>query len=153
MNLPLITDSGFYAVAVPAVLLMGLAKSGFLGGFGSLAVPLMALVVIVFAALNLAATAGLRHAAIEVSRRSLRVAAQADSFFLENARAARAIRLFGKELVRASVWRNKFVELTNLGLADGRLTMFSGQAAQLTSGLGNVALIAVGTWLVLGNGI
>ena len=79
-----------------------------------LAVPSMAAVVIVFAALNLLATAGLRRAAIDVSRRSLRVAAQADSYFLENARAARAIRLFGKELVRASVWRNKFVELTNL---------------------------------------
>ncbi len=118
-----------------------------------LAVPSMAAVVIVFAALNLAATAGLRHAAIEISRRSLRVAAKADSFFLENARAARAIKLFGKELVRINVWRNKFVELTNLGLADGRLMMFSGQAAQITSGLGNVVLIALGTYLVLGNAI
>lgn len=45
MNLPLIADPAFYAIAVPAVLLMGLAKSGFLGGFGSLAVPLMALTV------------------------------------------------------------------------------------------------------------
>jgi len=118
-----------------------------------LAVPSMAAVVVVFAALNLLATAGLRRAAIDVSRRSLRVAAQADSYFLENARAARAIRLFGKELVRASVWRNKFVELTNLGLADGRLTMFSSQASQLTNGLGNAALIALGTWLVLANSI
>lgn len=42
---PLITDPAFYAIAVPAVLLMGLAKSGFLGGFGSLATPLLALVV------------------------------------------------------------------------------------------------------------
>jgi uncharacterized protein len=40
-----ITEPFFYAVAVPAVLLMGLAKSGFLGGFGALAVPLMALAV------------------------------------------------------------------------------------------------------------
>jgi len=118
-----------------------------------LAVPSMAAVVVFFAVLNLLATAGLRRAAIDVSRRSLRVAAQADSYFLENARAARAIRLFGKELVRASVWRNKFVELTNLGLADGRLTMFSSQASQLTNGLGNAALIALGTWLVLGNAI
>ena len=110
-----------------------------------LAVPAMAAVVIVFAALNLLATLGLRHAAAEISRRSLRVAARADSFFLENARAARAIKLFGKEQVRINVWRNKFIELTNLSLADGRLMMFSHQAAQLTSGLGNVALIALGT--------
>jgi ATP-binding cassette subfamily B protein RaxB len=118
-----------------------------------LAVPTMAAVVIVFAALNLLATAGLRHAAAEISRRSLRVAARADSFFLENARAARAIKLFGKELVRINVWRNKFVELTNLTLADGRLMMFSSQAAQITGGLGNVVLIAMGTYLVLGNAI
>ena len=43
--LPLITDPAFYAIGVPAVLLMGLSKSGFLGGFGSMATPLLALVV------------------------------------------------------------------------------------------------------------
>jgi hypothetical protein len=40
-----ISDPGFYAVAVPAVLLLGLAKSGFGAGFGALATPLMALAV------------------------------------------------------------------------------------------------------------
>lgn len=38
-------DLSFYAVAIPAVVLMGLSKSGFGAGFGALAVPLMALVV------------------------------------------------------------------------------------------------------------
>ncbi|MDB5965354.1 MAG: hypothetical protein JWQ72_1854 [Polaromonas sp.] len=47
MNLPIITDPFFYLVAVPAVLLMGVSKSGFGAGFGSLAVPLMALAVTV----------------------------------------------------------------------------------------------------------
>lgn len=41
----IVTDLLFYAVAVPAVLMMGLAKSGFGSGFGALAVPLMALAV------------------------------------------------------------------------------------------------------------
>ena len=41
----LITDPHFYAVAVPAALLMGLGKSGFASGIGALAVPLMALAV------------------------------------------------------------------------------------------------------------
>jgi uncharacterized membrane protein YfcA len=44
---PLITDPFFYAVAVPAVLLLGVSKSGFGAGFGSLAVPMMALAVTV----------------------------------------------------------------------------------------------------------
>ena len=46
-HFPLITDPFFYAVAAPAVLLMGISKSGFGAGFGSLAVPLIALAVTV----------------------------------------------------------------------------------------------------------
>ncbi len=45
MNFPLITDPYFYLVSVPAVLLLGISKSGFGAGFGSLAVPLMAMAV------------------------------------------------------------------------------------------------------------
>jgi uncharacterized membrane protein YfcA len=45
-----ITDWQFYAAAIPAVLLLGISKSGFGAGFGSLAVPLMALAVTVPAA-------------------------------------------------------------------------------------------------------
>lgn len=41
----MIDDPWFYAVAVPAVLLMGISKSGFGAGFGALATPLMALAV------------------------------------------------------------------------------------------------------------
>jgi uncharacterized protein len=47
MNFPLITDPWFYAVAIPAVFLLGLSKSGFGAGFGSLAVPMMALTITV----------------------------------------------------------------------------------------------------------
>lgn len=47
MNFPLIIDPSFYMIAVPAVLLLGLSKSGFASGFGALAVPMMALVVTV----------------------------------------------------------------------------------------------------------
>ena len=45
MDIPLIAELAFYFVAVPAVLLMGLSKSGFLSGFGAVATPLLALAV------------------------------------------------------------------------------------------------------------
>ncbi len=41
----MITDPFFYAVAVPAVILLGISKSGFGAGFGSLAVPMLALAI------------------------------------------------------------------------------------------------------------
>jgi uncharacterized membrane protein YfcA len=41
----LLSDPWFYAVAIPAVLLVGISKSGFGGAFGAVAVPLMAVVV------------------------------------------------------------------------------------------------------------
>jgi uncharacterized membrane protein YfcA len=41
----MITDPWFFAVAVPAIVLTGLSKGGFLGGIGGLAVPLMSLVI------------------------------------------------------------------------------------------------------------
>ena len=47
LDFPLITDWLFYAVSIPAVLLLGISKSGFGTGFGSLAVPIMAMAVTV----------------------------------------------------------------------------------------------------------
>ncbi len=41
----MITDPIFYAVAIPAVILVGLAKGGFVGALAMLGVPLMALVI------------------------------------------------------------------------------------------------------------
>ncbi len=117
------------------------------------AVPVMAAAVLVFGLLNIGTTAALRQAAVNNSRRAVRAAGKADSVFLENARAARTIKLFGKEAVRTSVWRNRFVELTNLELGAARLKMYSGQAAQLTGSLSNVALISIGTYLVVGGSI
>lgn len=41
----MLTDPWFYAVAIPAVILTGLSKGGFLGGIGGVAVPIMSLVI------------------------------------------------------------------------------------------------------------
>ncbi len=41
----MLTDPWFYAVAIPAVMVTGLSKGGFLGGIGGIAVPVMSLVI------------------------------------------------------------------------------------------------------------
>lgn len=41
----MITDPVFYYLAVPVVILVGMSKGGFGGGFGTLAVPLLALMI------------------------------------------------------------------------------------------------------------
>ena len=41
----MITDPWFYALAIPAVLIAGIAKSGFGGGFAALSTPLIAMTV------------------------------------------------------------------------------------------------------------
>ena len=43
----LLTDPWFYAVAIPAVILTGLSKGGFLGGIGGVAVPIMSLAMVI----------------------------------------------------------------------------------------------------------
>lgn len=43
--MPIITDPWFYAVAVPAVILVGFAKGGFGAGLSLLGVPLMSLII------------------------------------------------------------------------------------------------------------
>ncbi len=47
LNLLIVQDPLFYLVSIPAVLLLGVSKSGFGAGFGSLAVPIMAMAVTV----------------------------------------------------------------------------------------------------------
>jgi len=112
-------------------------------------VPWMGIAVVGFGIFNVGITSGLKQAAIQNSRRYLGAVAKADSMFLENARAGRAIRLFGKEDVRMTVWRNRFIDVMNLGLENARLTMFSAQAAQVAGALSNVVLISMGTYLVI----
>ena len=46
-SFPLITNPHFYAVTIPAVLLLGVSKSGFGTGFGSRVVPMTAIAITV----------------------------------------------------------------------------------------------------------
>ena len=43
--MPMIANPLFYALAIPAILVTGISKSGFGGAMGGLAVPLLSLVI------------------------------------------------------------------------------------------------------------
>lgn len=111
--------------------------------------PSLGAIALLFGLLNIACTSALHQPSIQNSRRHLRAVAKADSIFLENARAGTAIRLFGKEFVRSSVWRSRFVEVTNLALTNDRFAMFGAHASQTIGTLSNVVLIGLGTYLVI----
>jgi ATP-binding cassette subfamily B protein RaxB len=115
--------------------------------------PLLGGAVVLLGLINVGTTALLHETAVQNSRRHLRAVAKADSIFLENARAGTAIRLFGKETVRSSVWRSRFVDVTNLALANERLTMFATHVALVTGMMSSVVLIAMGTALVIGGSL
>ena len=77
-----------------------------------------------------------------------RAVAKADQTFLENARAARAIKLLRQGKVREPLAQPFCRSLPNLARRNARLNMFSAQAAA-TGTLSNVALIAAATWMVI----
>ena len=114
-----------------------------------LAEATMAFVAIVFGVIAVVVSAALRTAAAEIARKQLNVAAKADLTFLENTRAARAIRLFGKEQVRIDLWRNKFVDVTNLALQSEKATILATHAARTAGYVGGAVLVGTGTVLVL----
>lgn len=70
---PVLTDPVFYAVAVPAALILGLSKSGFASGIGSITTPMLAMAIAVpqaaaimlplLALADLLGLAALRHGA------------------------------------------------------------------------------------------
>jgi uncharacterized protein len=62
LTYPLITEPSFYAIAISAVLLLGISKSGFGTGFGSLAVPPMATSLVLLPLVPLGVGVGVRMA-------------------------------------------------------------------------------------------
>ncbi len=114
-----------------------------------LVVPLLGTVILFLAAANVTFSALLREASIEASRRQLRAAGQTDALFLENARSARTIQLFGKTAIRTALWRNKLVEQTNQILRAERVMMFSREVAQVTGYATSVVVVALGTYLAI----
>jgi ATP-binding cassette subfamily B protein RaxB len=75
--------------------------------------------------------------------------AEAQTYLIESIRAAKTVKLFGREAQRETVWRNHFAKLVNANIGAGRLEIGSQLARTLSFGLQLVAVIYVGAGMVM----
>ncbi|MEE9254338.1 MAG: ABC transporter transmembrane domain-containing protein, partial [Pseudomonadales bacterium] len=111
--------------------------------------PLLTLVVIV--AVVLYAVGKLIWYPIERRRTEENIAASAreETTFMETVRAIQAIKVFGKEGERQTLWQNRQAEVINSGVAVARLGIGYGAWNAMLFGIENVLVIYLGARFVL----
>jgi len=75
--------------------------------------------------------------------------AREQTHVIETIRAARAVKLFGRETERESAWRNYYADVINAALSFGKLEMGSKFASTLLFGLQTVLIVYVGARTIL----
>jgi ATP-binding cassette subfamily B protein RaxB len=103
--------------------------------------------------LNLLVVFAVRAAAFPTIRRyaeeNLELTARADTVFLETIRAARAIKLAGKEVERHAVWQNALAEQQNVIYRFARFNQTGASGLSVFQGLFGLALLYAGALSVI----
>lgn len=126
------------AIMVIAIFYMMLLYSGLLT---SIALG----VAIIYALLRSMAFYPLRQATQEM----IYLGAKQETTFLESIRAIQAIKLFGQEIKRQTIWHNRLIETTNRMLKTERFMIGYQLAHGLLSGLERIVVIWIGAQLIL----
>jgi len=104
-------------------------------------------------ALNLIVIFAVRAAAFPVNRRlteeNLNLGAKTDSVFLETVRAARAIKIAGREAERHGLWQNAVAEQQNAAFRLGSFGLWGGSSLGIWSGLHGIAMLYFGALQVM----
>jgi ATP-binding cassette subfamily B protein RaxB len=111
--------------------------------------PQLALIVFIAAALYALITLAVFPFRRERTNDLITARAKENSTIIESIRAARAVKLFARESIRETTWRNAFAEVVNAGVASGRLEIGVALANALLFGLSLVAVVFVGAKSVL----
>ncbi len=82
---------------------------------------------------------------------SIMMGAKEDSDFMETVRAIQPLKLFNREAVRMSKWQNSYANWVNADIRVGRLQIAWSSFHRLTSGVEYIALVWLGTLLILDN--
>ena len=105
------------------------------------------------ALINLAVILVVRLAAFPTARRyaeeNLNLAAKTDSVFLETVRAARAIKIAGREAERHGVWQNAMADQQNVAYRQGVFGLFGWGGLAVWGGLNGLLMLFAGALQVL----
>jgi ATP-binding cassette subfamily B protein RaxB len=111
--------------------------------------PVLALISACALAVYLLVRIGFFASQLERTNESIICAAREDGHFLESLRGVLAIKTFGKEHIRESVWQSKVVDAVRANLAVGTLSTAQQFANQVLFGLEGVLILWVGAWLAI----
>ncbi len=106
--------------------------------------PKLALIVFGAAALYALITVAVFPFRRERTNDLIMARAKENSNIIESIRAARAVKLFAREGVRETGWRNAFAEVVNAGVSAGKLEIGVALANALLFGLSLVIVVYVG---------
>ena len=111
--------------------------------------PTLAAIVLI----NLIVVLAVRAATFPVVRRyaeeNLNLSARTDSVFLETVRAARAIKIAGREAERHGLWHNAVADQQNAAFRQGSFGLWGGAGLGLWQGLHALALLYFGALQVI----
>jgi ATP-binding cassette subfamily B protein RaxB len=85
------------------------------------------------------------------TQQSIVTAAKEQTTFMETIRAILPVKIFGKELVRESVWLNCFVDKLNSGIRVSKLNLLYQLVMKLIFGLEYILVITIGAKFVIDN--
>lgn len=111
--------------------------------------PLLATVSVAAVIIYLIARLTFFSFQLERANESIICSAREDGHFLESLRGILAIKAFGKEYVRESVWQSKVIDTVRAGLAVGALGTAQQVVNQVLTGLEGVFILWAGAWLAI----
>jgi ATP-binding cassette subfamily B protein RaxB len=82
----------------------------------------------------------------------LHAKAKENTNFLENIRGARAIKIFGRENERQSIWQNLYAATVNIGFRVNRINIFFAAANDLLFGMEEILVIYLAARMIFGGG-
>jgi ATP-binding cassette subfamily B protein RaxB len=87
----------------------------------------------------------------DISEEQIINQAKENTNFMETVRAIQGIKVFGREAHRQAIWQNKYANMINSDIREGKLTILFTALNTFLFGIANVVIISIAAKLVLAN--